>query len=240
MLEIYADESCKDQHKFLVIGAIAIDHRHATDMRNALAFVRTVNGQEGEVKWSRCTRQKLDFYKQFVDVFFDFSADDRAHFQGLYVDTSTFKHKKFNGGDRDLGFNKLIYQLLLHRFGRRKGADYPLHVFLDARATKQKPEDLRPMLNADLRRWGIATDPFRRITFVDSAKSDLVQLADLLVGTIGFTKNLHHRRDEAAAHKIELKQHIIRRALANEPTTRLNSPRAERFYVWPFRFNGRG
>ena len=52
---------------------------------------------------------------EYVDVFFDASAKDDLHFYALYVDTHTFNHHKYNGGEAEIGFNKLIYQLLLHK-----------------------------------------------------------------------------------------------------------------------------
>lgn len=239
MLDVYLDESCKDAHRYLVIGAICVDTDLVPDIRGRLRSVREQFGQFGEVKWSKCTRMKQPFFQAFADVFFDASAKDEMFFHALYVDCSTFDHHKFNRGDSDLGFNKLIYQLLLHKFGRRYGHEHPMHVYLDQRATKHQPEAIRPLLNSDLRRWGIATEPFRRLTFVDSAKSDLIQLNDLLVGTIGFTKNRHDKRQDCAAHKVALKDHIVKRALANDHPHRLNWASARRFCVWPFRFHKR-
>lgn len=237
LMNVYCDESCKDAHKYLALGAICVEHKNEQAILNSLAEVRATHGQSGEVKWTKNRRQKLDFYKAFVDVFFDAAASDQMHFSGMYVDTSTFKHGAYNGGDRDLGFSKLIYQLLLHKFGRRFGDVHPMHVYLDARVTQHKPEDMRPMLNADLKkRWNVPSDPFRRITFQDSAKSDLVQLADLLVGCVGATKNGHHNVEGAASHKAELREYIIKRAIDNEPCGRLNRRNTKRFYVWKFEF----
>lgn len=240
LLNVYCDESCKDAHKYLALGGLCVENKDEPAILVELARVREAFGQRGEVKWTKNRRQKLDFYKAFVDVYFDAAADDVMHFQGMYVDTTTFKHGVYNDGDRDLGFSKLIYQLLLHKFGRKYGAEHPMHVYLDSRVTRHKPEEMRPMLNADLRkRWSVATDPFRRITFQDSEKSDLVQLVDLLVGCVGATKNGHHQLENCAPHKSELREHIIKRALDNEPTRRLNWSRTKRFYVWKFQFHGR-
>jgi hypothetical protein len=163
----------------------------------------------------------------------------RDPLNALYVDTQTFNHGRWNSGSAEMGFNKLIYQLLLHRFGRKYGRAHRLVVHLDDRTTRHNPDDLRPMLNADLRRrWGVTTDPFRQIAFIDSKASELIQLNDLLVGTIGFKKNLHDQRPGCAPHKIELCRHIVLRAPENEKPHRLNARAARRFAVWPFRYKG--
>lgn len=238
LMNVYCDESCKDAHHYLAVGGLCIQNTIEPDAVQALRDVRMAHCQFGEVKWTKNSRHKLAFYKAFVDVFFDLSANDKMHFNGMYVDTRTFKHSVYNGGDRDLGFSKLIFQLLLHKFGRRYGDQHQMHVYLDARVTQHQPEQMRPMLNADLRKkWGVPNDPFRRITFQDSEKSDLVQLADLLVGCVGATKNGHHKMEGAAEHKTELRDHIIKRAIDNEPCGRLNRPNTKRFYVWNFRFH---
>jgi hypothetical protein len=237
MLNVYADESCKDAHRYLVIGGLAIEHACCSAVEARLKEVRGLHNNDGEVKWTKTTRYKLPFYKAFVDVFFEHSANSLIHFHALYVDTRTFNHKAWNRGDPEIGFHKLIYQLLLHRVGRRYGDMHRLYVHLDKRATRHHPDSMLPMLNADLaRRWGIASDPFRRITFQDSASSDLIQLNDLLIGMVGYLRNAHHRTPDCAAHKKELAWYIVGRARALEHPLELNSRHAQRFAIWPFAF----
>ncbi len=236
MLHIYADESCKDAHRFLALGAIALERSVEPSIVAQLQAVRVAHNTFGEVKWTKVSRSKLDFYKAFVDVFFDASKNDDMHFYGLHVDTQTFNHRRWNRGEAEIGFSKLIFQLLLHKFGRRYGDKYPLVVFLDGRSTKQDPEDLRPMLNSELaKRWDMPTRPFRRLTFVDSKKSDIIQVNDLLIGTIGFFKNKHHKRADCARHKIEFAHYILARAQECEPE-RFTSFKASRFSVWRFAY----
>lgn len=238
VIHVYADESCTS-HKFLALGGIAMERDFAPVALERLKAVRDTFNTHGEVKWQKVSRSKLDFYKAYVDVFFDASATDDIHFYALYVDTSTFNHTKYNGGKAEIGFNKLMYQLLLHKFGRKYGTDHTINVYLDDRTTKHDPEELRPMLNHDLSRWGIKGRPFRQLRFRDSKECDLIQLNDLLVGVVGFKKNLHDKAEGCAPHKIALAQHIIRRALENEKPHRLNSAAARHFAVWPFIYRKR-
>lgn len=236
MLHIYADESCKDAHQYMAMGAVAVDHTVEATIVARLMAVRAAHNTFGEVKWTKISRAKLDFYKAFVDVFFDASKTDDMHFYGLHVNTHTFNHRQWNQGEAEIGFSKLIFQLLLHKFGRRYGADYPLTVYLDSRSTRHDPDDMRPMLNSELaKRWEIPTRPFRRITFIDSKKSDLIQVNDLLIGTIGFLKNKHHRRPDCSAHKKALAAYILKRATECEPAGFI-AIKASRFSVWRFAY----
>jgi len=239
ILHVYADESCTGGQQYLALGGIALDEAFVPDILGKLKAVRDKHATFGEVKWQKVSKAKLDFYRDFVDVFFDASVEDNMSFYALYVDTHTFNHHKYNGGEAEIGFNKLIYQLLLHKFGRKYGGNRKIKVFLDDRTTKHDPEDMRPMLNNDLTKWGVRGDPFRQIRFRDSKICDLIQLNDLLVGTVGFKRNLRDKVPGCAPHKITLAEHIVLRALENEKPHRLNSAQAKRFAVWPFKFKGR-
>jgi len=236
MLHIYADESCKDAHRYMAMGATAVERTFEPEIAARFRAVRAAHNTFGEVKWTKVSRAKLGFYKRFVDVFFDASKADDMHFYGLHVDTQTFNHRRWNQGEAEIGFSKLIFQLLLHKFGRRYGADYPLTVYLDSRSTRHDPDEMRPMLNSELaKRWEIPTRPFRRITFIDSKKSDLVQVNDLLIGTIGFFKNKHHKRPDCSVHKLALAHYILQRAAECEPE-KFVSIKASRFSVWRFAY----
>lgn len=239
ILHVYADESCTGGQQYLALGGIALDEKRAAEILTKLTAVRNAYATYGEVKWQKVSKSKLAFYKAYVDVFFDASAVDEVHFHALYVDTHTFNHHKYNGGEAEIGFNKLIFQLLLHKFGRKYGASKRIKVFLDHRTTKHDPEEMRPMLNRELAKWGVHNDPFRQIRFRDSKICDLIQLNDLLVGIVGFKRNRRDKAPGCALHKIDLAEHILRRAHENEKPHRLNSPHAKRFAVWPFKFKGK-
>jgi hypothetical protein len=235
-MHVYADESCTSGNRYLALGGIAVEENNVPSVLERLAVVRARHDTHGEVKWAKISKAKLDFYRAYVDVFFDLAANDHLHFRALYVDTHTFKHHRYNGGDAEIGFNKLIYQLLLHKFGRAYGETFKIKVWLDDRTTKHDPEDMRPMLNHDLARWNVPGNPFRQLRFRNSKECDLIQLNDLLVGVVGFKRNLHDKKPDCSANKTALAEHIVRRALENERPHRLNSRAAKRFAVWPFAY----
>lgn len=235
-MNVYADESCKNERN-LALGGIAMDHAGLQATMQRLVDIRAEFNTWGEVKWTKTSQAKLSFYKAFVDVFFDAASRDEMHFHCLYVDTGTFQHGRYSGGDRELGFNKLIYQLLLHKFGCRYGKSRPMHVYLDQRTTKHKPEEIRPMLNADLiKRHGITNYPFRRITFQDSKSSDIMQLNDLLVGVVGYKVNRHDRVPGCSQHKVHLANYMLDRVRAINGAKKATHRSVVRFTVWPFAY----
>jgi len=153
----------------------------------------------------------------------------------MHVDASTVEHGKHSGGDQELGFNKLIYQLLLHRIGRHYGERYSIEVYLDERTHRRDPDEMTLMLNADTqKRWGYEK-PFQFVRFMPSHESQLLQACDLLIGAIGYRKNLRHKRENASPPKCDLAMHIGRSAVKVERAS-LGSQQARRFSLWNFRY----
>ena len=121
VMEFYADESCcGGSERNLIIGGIAVRLDHVAELEGRLRSVRAgypIGLTNNEVKWSKCSKAALPFYKDFADVFFGAAERDLASFTGLWVNKSTFDHRTYNAGSPDIGFNKMVYQLLLHKVG---------------------------------------------------------------------------------------------------------------------------
>ena len=237
MISVYADESCKDNHKYLILGGICAELEKIDEITSILSDVRRAHNTYGEVKWGKVSKGKYKFYEDYVNVFFDLCTKDILHFHFLSVDTSTFNHKLHNGGSSELGFDKLIYQLLLHKFGAKYGKNNKIQVYLDERTTKNNPNQMADILNAGLnKKLKITTNPYTRITFQNSRTSEILQLNDLLIGAIGFRKNKRHLSNESAVHKKEFSEMILRKAMAIEHPIKINASNASKFTSWDFKF----
>lgn len=238
MLGVYADESCKDNHRFLILGGICLEHHKLDEINAKLAEVRKTHNTYGEVKWGKVSKNKYKFYEDYVNVFFELCSEDILHFHFLSVDTSTFNHKVHNKGSSELGFDKLIYQLLLNKFGAKYGRNYKIQVYLDERTTKNNPNLMTSILNAGLsKRLKITSNPFTRVTFQDSKTSEILQVNDLIIGAIGFRKNKRHLSQDSAMHKKQFSEMIAKKAMLLEHPVKINSPKASKFTSWDFRFN---
>jgi hypothetical protein len=205
------------------------------DCEQAFASVRRKHALFGEVKWSKVSRSKLSVYKEFADVFFDLMQADKVHFHSLIADTSTFDHRTYNRGSREIGFNKLIYQLLVNKFGRLYGDHYRLYVYLDHRTTRASLIELRTIVNAGVaKRWDIQGWPFRRLDFRESTATDLFQITDLLIGAMGHHKNEHHLLPNASPAKREFIQHLASAAGVTDLCR--DTRRGAKLSVWNFRY----
>lgn len=238
IIKIYADESSQNAHRHLAMGACVAGRADAERIFQAFTAGRSRHGLlGGELKWAKVSKAKLGCYIAMCDILFDLIERDVVHFHALTLDTSTIDHKTHSEGNAEIGFNKLIYQLLLHKFGRRYGAASNIQVHLDNRTHNENPNAMTDMLNAALARdWNILSKPFQSVQFANSKDHDLLQFADILIGAIAYRRNRFDLKPEAAPHKIALMKHIAGRIRRIEAKGRL-SPRPKKFTVWDFRYS---
>lgn len=230
--DIYADESSQTAHRFLVLGAVTVCTTDVPDLVAAIRAARLPGLPHGELKWTKVSAAKLETYRAIVDAFFAAVEADIAHFHCVAIDTTRFDHRQFNQGDREIGFSKMVFQLLM-----KHARLYPqrLYAYLDSRTTRHSLDDLRFMLNRyALNRLDRGDYPFRRVVFRDSKESDLLQLNDVLLGAAAWVKNGHGDRPDASTAKSELARHILARA--GLQSLDVDTPRNRKhFTVWNFR-----
>lgn len=234
MLDVYADESCQNGHRYMVLGCTIVETKNVPAALRTIQEVREQHRLMGEMKWTKASKNKLDGYKALVDAYFELSAQELLHFHCLVVDTWGFDHRRFNGGDREIGFSKMIYQLLLHST-RHYANKFPVYVYLDDRTTTHTLDNLKNVLNNGIAsRYDIRSRPFKRVVFRDSKESILLQANDVLLGAVAAHKNEHDLKPGASQTKAELAAHVAahcrcRRLGGNTPYGQL------RFKVWNFR-----
>jgi hypothetical protein len=208
-MQFFCDESSQNAHRYLVIGVLAVMRSNVAEVEAALAATREKFKHDREIGWTCVSGYKFGIYEDWLDIFVSFAKRSRLRMTALILDTHIPANRGWSDEDPDLGFNKLIYHLLLHRVGKKYAISRrPIYGHLDSRTTRHKPEDLRRMLNGGLRNMGFKCNPFREIVFRDSKKSNLIQLVDLLAGGLAYARNQHGEKANARPHKIELSERI--------------------------------
>jgi Protein of unknown function (DUF3800) len=235
ILNVYADESSQDQHRYMVLSGIAVEAVDLARCKQILKAVQERHQTFGTMKWVKVSKTKLPVYVDYCDAFFEqLNKTDMAHFHSMTVDTTQVNNAYFNLGSREIGFSKMIYQLLM-KFGRKYGRNHHLHCYLDDRTTRQSLEEIREMLNHGLKkRWGIDTQPVRRLQFAQTESEPLLQINDVLLGALAHRCNDHHKVPGAAAHKCTLSAHVLKRASITNPLSSTASAEV-RFTTWMFR-----
>jgi hypothetical protein len=148
-------------------------------------------------------------------LFFTLSSNKRlVHFKAIVLDTAAPEYRIFSKGDKELGFYKFYYHFLLRYFAKYAHANNcPLEVIIDERPVKGDPYAvLKIILNNGIRKkFNISTDLVSRVEPLDSEQSDLLQLADVLMGAIGYHCMDFHLRPEARPAKVDLARYIAGR-----------------------------
>ncbi len=237
LYHVYCDESRQTKDRYMVFGAIIIPFRRIDDFEKAMTLWRDSQNMKAELKWTKVSDAKLREYKSLVDLFFALAGNNTLHFRSVVFDTSQIDYKKYHKGDKELGFYKFFYQFLLHNFGpyARSNADRIL-IFFDQRNTKYKLGSLYSILNNGIKRkYGLTVNIVRKIQAVKSHECNIIQVADVLMGAIGYQNNDCHLRKGARRAKIELAEYIADKA--DLLSLKDSTPRKMRhFGIWRFRF----
>jgi len=195
---VYCDESRHDghaDHRYMAIGGLWVPRdskpaltRKFRDLKRSLAL-------NGEVKWSKVSTARLSAYKKLVDFFFE----EDLKFRVIVVDQATLDLERFHGGDRELGFYKFYFEMLIKWLTE----DNQYLILLDFKQNKgaDRYKTLRTVLERKVKGIAWITD----LTVIDSRQAPLAQLCDLLTGAVAasWCKDL-----EASRPKALLAQHV--------------------------------
>ncbi|MEK7408405.1 MAG: DUF3800 domain-containing protein, partial [Acidobacteriota bacterium] len=132
-----------------------------------------------EVKWTKVSPGKLAFYRDLVDYFFDNTA---LHFRALIVPDKTKLCHEAYGQTHDDWYYKMYFDLLKVILGR----DSVYRIFLDIKDTRsaRKVAKLRDVLTNNM--YDFDRDIVRTVQIVHSHEVELLQLCDLLLGSISY------------------------------------------------------
>jgi hypothetical protein len=195
---IYCDESChleNDRQKAMVLGAVWCPLDKSREIAVRLREIKQKHGCSSlfEVKWTKVSPAKTRFYLDLVDYFFD---DDDLHFRALIVpDKSLIRHDAFLGQDHDDWYYKMYFDMLKVIF--KPEARY--RIYLDIKDTRgaQKVAQLHEVLCND--RYDFSRQVIERLQLVHSHELEQLQLADPLIGAVGYlNRNLHGNEGKIA------------------------------------------
>lgn len=175
---VYCDESRHDGgcgSPFMAIGSLWAPRERKLELTKAARALFRHEGLNAEVKWSKVSTSRLPSYKRVVDFFF---AADALRFRVIVVDHFKFDPDRFHGGDRELGFYKFYYELLIRWF--EPGNEYLVLLDFKQNQGARRYRDLRAVLSRKLRSEARILD----LTVIDSAETPLAQICDLLTGAV--------------------------------------------------------
>lgn len=188
---VYCDESChleNDRETAMVLGAIWCSLDKTREIAVRLREIKKKHGMPApfEVKWTKVSPAKKGLYLDLIDYFFD---DDDLHFRALIVpDKGKLRHDAFMDQDHDTWYYKMYFDMLkviLHPDARYR-------IYLDIKDTRgsEKVAKLHSVLCNNM--YDFSRQVIERLQLVNSREIEQLQLADLLLGAIGYlNRGLH-------------------------------------------------
>jgi len=223
---LYCDESChleNDRINVMVLGAIKCPKNQRSRIAKEIKAIKTRHSLPAnfEIKWTKVSKTKLPFYLELINYFFN---TPELAFRGLVIpDKSKLNHAQFSS-NHDSFYYKMYFQLL--NVMLENSNQY--NVYLDIKDTQgsQKVEKLQEVLanaNYDFDRTMI-----QKIQQVHSHEVEQLQLADLIIGALGYI----NRELDTSSAKLEIVNRI--KELSTLSLTKSTLPSAKKFnlFIW--------
>ena len=184
LYNIYCDESChleNDCQKAMVIGGVWCSAEKTKAIAKRLKEIKRQHGlsSDFEIKWTKVSPAKLDFYLHVTDYFFD---DDDLHSRFIVIpDKSVLDHKKFMQSH-----NQWYYKMYFDMLKTILSPSESYRIYIDIKDTKGgcKVRKLQDVLSNSL--YDFNRKVIEWIQLVRSHDVELMQLADFLIGSVSY------------------------------------------------------
>lgn len=176
--EVYCDESRQDliaqkkANQYFMIGSLWLPAELREDIKLNIKDLREKFSVRGEIKWSKISPSKMNFYLALIDLFISYQ--DRLRFRCIAIESSKVD-LGWHNHDKELGFYKFYYQLLQHWI-----LDFNSYTIFCDTKTNRDPTRLKELTHC-LRASNLTSD----VGFIQALPSHeviLIQLTDLLLG----------------------------------------------------------
>ena len=230
-INVYCDESNhleSDGVSPMVLGAV---FGQIDEIREANKRIREIKTKHDisphtEIKWTKVAPNKLAFYLDLIDYFFD---NDDLHFRGVIVNKEELDHEQFNQ-THDNFYYKIYFELLKRILDPRN----QYHVYLDIKDTRgsKKVKKLREVLSNNM--YDFDGDIVQRIQQVHSHEVDVLQLSDILIGALQFL----NRSDVESEAKRKIIDRIKKRSGYDLSRSTLLREEKMNLFYWKGQSNG--
>lgn len=184
LYNVYCDESCHLEHDGIPVmawGAVTCPESEARAIASAIRALKAAHGLKSgfEAKWTKISPAKAAFYLALIDLFL---ADDRLRFRGLLVpDKGLIDHARFSQSHDDW-YYKMYFTMLRPIFC----APHRYRIYLDVKDTRGGPKTrkLHEVLANSL--YDFDQQTIERVQQVRSHESELLQIADILIGALTY------------------------------------------------------
>ena len=162
------------------LGLIKCPLENTKDVSLRLKEIKQKHGlsYDFEMKWHKVSISKVNFYLDIIDYFFD---DDDLMFRGLIADKSNLNHESYSQSHDDW-YYKMIFLLMKPILSPQD----KFRIYLDKKDTRSsdKVHKLHDVLCNNL--YDFNRNIVERVQVIESHAVEQLQLADLLLGAVGY------------------------------------------------------
>jgi len=203
---VYCDESChleNDHQKAMVLGCVWCPQEKVKQISQRIREIKQeYDFSSGfEMKWTKISAARSEFYLRMVDYFFD-TAD--LHFRCLVIpDKSKLNHQSFLQSHDDW-YYKMYFDMLKVIFNPND--KYRIYVDIKDTRSADKVVKLHDVLCNNM--YDFKHEIIERVQIIRSHESGILQLADVLIGAMSY----YHRELETNDAKLEIIKRIKNRS----------------------------
>lgn len=205
---IYIDESCHLEHNdstVMCIGYIKLEYGQYSTIKEAIKRIRFKHKTFSEIKWSKLSISRLSLYKELIDLFFLSNMEFRCV---LVKNKGNLDHDRYNRGDHDAFYYKMIYLLLNNKYTNPTDDIY--RVILDIKDTRGKVS--LKVLGDCLKDKNEGSSPFKYFQHIRSNENELIQLTDLFIGAVTYKARKENEKTGASKIKLEVIDYLERKS----------------------------
>lgn len=203
-INIYCDESChleNDKQPVMLLGAIWCPQEEVARLSREVQDMKTRHKAAGELKWTKVSKARLDFYLDLVDWFL---TEAPLHFRGLVVlHKERLNHALFNQGSHDDFYYKMYFSLL----NKILSPEERYNIYLDIKDTRSrlKLRKLGEVLRND--QYDFTSQMIGHLQNIRSHESYLLQVCDFLLGAVSY----RHQELSGNLAKVKIIRHLEKR-----------------------------
>lgn len=226
IFNIYCDESCHMEHdhqKVMVLGAVWCLLERTREIAVRIREIKAKHGlpSEFDIKWSKVSPAKVEFYLDVVDYFFD---DDDLHFRALIVtDKSKLRHQDFQQ-THDEWYYKMYFDML--KIILDPNARYRIYIDIKDTRGGAKIAKLHEVLCNNI--YDFSRQIIETLQIVRSNEVEILQMADLLIGAVSYA----NRNLTTSSAKLALVQRVRERSGYSLTRTTLFREDKVNLFVW--------
>jgi hypothetical protein len=222
---VYCDESChleRDHQRVMVLGAVWCPVEKTREIADRIREIKVRHGMSPafEAKWSKVSPAQQRLYLDLVDYFFD---DDDLQFRALVADKTRLQHETFSQA-HDSWYYKMYFSMLKVLFG--PSSEYQIYLDIKDTRSAEKMRGLHDVLCNNA--YDFERRIIKRVQTVRSHEIEQMQLADLLIGAIGYA----NRGLQSSSAKTALVHRIRRRSKYSLTQTTLLREDKVNLLVW--------